>query len=202
MQMELITSPPGIFPTVLLSQKPKHSALTKIVILGRPGSGKTTFAQEIGTLLALPVFHVDKIFFKENWKKQDTEIFQKKLKHWCTKPQWVIDGNATSTLKSRLDLADLVILFDFPRLICLYQIFKRRLFKDTTHDDRASGCRERVSFDLILYMWKYKKRVKLILRELNKNYPHLPCVMIHNTNELRILKAWFYQIQKNNRKKS
>jgi len=34
----------------------------KIVIVGCPSSGKTTIANKIGSLLNIPVYHLDKIF--------------------------------------------------------------------------------------------------------------------------------------------
>lgn len=42
----------------------------KIMIFGRPGSGKSTFALQLHKLTEIPLHHVDKHFFEAGWQKR------------------------------------------------------------------------------------------------------------------------------------
>lgn len=49
--------------------------MQKITILGVPSSGKTTLANKLGSVLNIPVTHLDKIFWKEKGGiKQDVFV--------------------------------------------------------------------------------------------------------------------------------
>ncbi|MBW8308868.1 MAG: hypothetical protein K0M45_04430 [Candidatus Paracaedibacteraceae bacterium] len=54
----------------------------RIMVFGRPGSGKSTFAVEMVKKLSLPVYHVDKIFFKSHWQKRSRENFLTLKQEW------------------------------------------------------------------------------------------------------------------------
>ena len=43
----------------------------RIAIIGLPGSGKSTFAIELGKVLRVPVHHLDRHMFEPNGKKKD-----------------------------------------------------------------------------------------------------------------------------------
>ena len=41
--------------------------MQRIMIVGRPGSGKSSLAQAIGERTGLPVIHIDKIHWQPGW---------------------------------------------------------------------------------------------------------------------------------------
>lgn len=47
----------------------------KIMIFGRPGSGKSTFATWLSQSLDLPLHHLDKHFYIRNWVERDYNEF-------------------------------------------------------------------------------------------------------------------------------
>ena len=47
--------------------------INKISIIGGPGTGKSTLANNIGRELNLPIYHIDAIHHLENWKVRDSE---------------------------------------------------------------------------------------------------------------------------------
>ena len=98
--------------------------MNKIVIIGCPGSGKTTLANKLGTLLHVPVHHLDKIFWTEtDHIKQD--IFVTKQEEIMKNNQWIIDGNFTKSIDTRLLQADTIIFFEFPKIILYWRLVKR-----------------------------------------------------------------------------
>ena len=93
--------------------------MDKIIVIGCPGSGKTTFAQKLNKKLGLPLFHLDAIWHKPDRTHITREEFDVRLGELLTLDRWIIDGNYSRTLERRIDLCDTVILFDLPTEVCL-----------------------------------------------------------------------------------
>ena len=99
--------------------------MNKIIIIGIPGAGKTTFSVELGAMLHIPVHHLDKIFWKQNWTSLKQDEFRKVQNELMGEDRWIIDGNFTKSIDQRIILADTVIYFDFPRSIALWRTLRR-----------------------------------------------------------------------------
>ncbi len=156
----------------------------KIMIFGVPGSGKSTFAVELSNLLNLPVFHLDKYFYVENWQEHNTAEFLYIQERLVEKESWIIDGNALRSLKMRFNRADIALYFRCNRLVCLWRIFKRLFLKNTQIADRADGCVEKVPMRLIRYLWNFTKRVDPIIQELRRAYPNVIFYEIKNQKDI------------------
>lgn len=86
----------------------------KIMIIGSSGSGKSTFARELGKITNYPILHLDKVFHK-----YPSEIAREKLREATRififqNENVIIDGNYGSTLDERLPFADEVIWLKTP----------------------------------------------------------------------------------------
>ena len=132
----------------------------RIVIFGRPGSGKSTFAHSLHLFTKIPLYHLDKYFFIKNWQERNYNDFLKIQQSIVIQDNWIIDGNS---IKSR---ADLILYFNYSKLVCLYRIFKRFFIKHVEIDNRAIGCNEIIRFRLLKYMWIFEKRVNPIIEDL------------------------------------
>ena len=49
--------------------------IKRIMIIGRSGAGKSTAAHDLHKKLKIPLFHLDKHFFVENWEQRDYQAF-------------------------------------------------------------------------------------------------------------------------------
>lgn len=165
--------------------KLKHSPPKRIMIFGRPGSGKSTFAVALSQYLNLPLYHLDKYFFTFNWVERPYEEFLALQQHIINQDYWIIDGNSVRSLEMRYAHADLVIYFDRSRWLCLFRLMKRRLSKDKTIDDRAPHCPEILRFRLIAYMWTFHKRVASFLQCIAKNSCKKPVIYIKNDHDIQ-----------------
>lgn len=156
------------------------SHFKRIAIIGRPGSGKSTFAIQLAQTLDIPVFHVDKIFFTDNWVESPKEGFLRLHTEWINQPTWIIDGNAlNSSLGDRYAKADCVIAFTPSKWLCLWRVIKRRFSKTNPRiDDRASNCPERISWKLITYLWTYENRLHPLLQQLKLTYPDVTLIIV------------------------
>ncbi len=178
----------------------KKSQFQRIMIFGIPGSGKSTFVVQLGELLHLPVFHLDKYFYTHNWVERPAEEFLRIQKDLVEQPAWIIDGNAVRSLAMRYARADLVLYFRFNRLLCLWRVFKRLVFKDHRISDRAEGCSEQVRFRLVRYLFGFDKRVRKTLEELQTRYPHALFRELRNQNDLdALLKFLHVDAEQHNR---
>ena len=59
--------------------KEKLKDVKRISIVGGPGTGKTTLAQQLSNILKIPATHLDSVNFKPNWEKIPTEERDKKI---------------------------------------------------------------------------------------------------------------------------
>lgn len=154
------------------------------MIFGRPGSGKSTFALKLSQNTGLPLYHLDKYFFENNWVERDYNEFLKIQQSLVNQNKWIIDGNSTKSFEMRYAKADLAIYFNYPRYICYWRIFKRLFCKDKQIDDRAENCPETVRFSLLKYMWNFEERVAKQLTDLKIKYPNCRFVEITSDKDL------------------
>lgn len=91
----------------------------KIMIIGSPGSGKSTFARKLRDKSGLPLFYLDMIKHKPDRTEILREEFNIKLAEIIKMPERIIDGNYQRTLEVRMEKADTIILFDLPTEVCL-----------------------------------------------------------------------------------
>lgn len=165
----------------------------RIMIFGRPGSGKSTFALKLAKKFDLPLYHLDKYFFTTNWIQRDYEDFLEDQYAIVAQKDWIIDGNSLQSLSIRYSEADICIYFNYPRLLCLWRLIKRNFTKNTEIDDRAQGCPERISWSLIKYMWTFEYRLNNRLTQqlqmFQELYPQVKFYAVHNDQELEKVMA-------------
>lgn len=104
------------------------------------------------------------------------------------KPEsWIIDGNYTSTLDIRMAAADTIIYLDYPRTLCLYRAFKRRIqYAGKTRPDLASGCPEKLDWSHVQWIWSYRKRDhRKVLEKLEQYADRRTIIILHNPAEAR-----------------
>ena len=93
--------------------------MNKIIVIGSPGAGKSTFARALAVKTGLPLFYLDMIFHRPDKTTVPPEAFDKKLGEIIKQPQWIIDGNYLRTLPLRFEHCERVFFFDMPVDVCL-----------------------------------------------------------------------------------
>ena len=106
--------------------KVRVTAMKKIIVIGCPGSGKSTFSKALHKITDIPLFHLDMM----NWNADKTTVskavFRERLEEVLQKDEWIIDGNYGSTMEFRMKECDTVIFLDYPLDVCLDGIKERR----------------------------------------------------------------------------
>lgn len=93
--------------------------MKKIIVIGCPGSGKTTFAEKLRDRTGLPLFYLDAIWHKPDRTHISRESFDARLSEILSLDRWIIDGNYSRTVETRISACDTVVLFDLPTEVCI-----------------------------------------------------------------------------------
>ena len=93
--------------------------MRKVIVIGCPGAGKSTFARKLRDATNLPLYYLDMLWHKEDKSTISREEFDIKLNDVVKKDKWIIDGNYLRTLEMRLKECDTVFLLDYPLEVCL-----------------------------------------------------------------------------------
>lgn len=91
----------------------------KVIVIGSPGSGKSTFSRKLRDVTGLPLYYLDMLWHKPDKTTISKQEFDTKLKNILMRDKWIIDGNYNRTIEMRLKYCDAVFLMDFPVDICI-----------------------------------------------------------------------------------
>ncbi len=159
--------------------------MRKILIIGCSGAGKSTLSRKLGEKLAIPVIHLDQLWWREGWNHISREEFDEALEREMEKETWIMDGNFNRTLPVRVQHCDTVIFLDFPRYLCFLGIFQRIL---TTYGkvrpDMSPGCPERIDWDFLKFVWNFKNADRVENYERLEKDPPEKLIVLKNRREV------------------
>lgn len=108
-----------------LHQAGKDPKMKKVIVIGCPGAGKSTFSRKLRDKTGLPLFYLDRLWHKPDKTTVSKDEFDARLAEILRKEEWIIDGNFNRTLERRLAVCDTVFLLDFPLAVCLDGVSRR-----------------------------------------------------------------------------
>ncbi len=100
--------------------------MKRIMVIGCPGSGKSTFSRELSKQTGIPIYHLDMMYWNPDKTIVDKSVFRERLAKAISQEKWIIDGNYGSTLELRMEACDTVIFLDYPLEVCLEGIQMRK----------------------------------------------------------------------------
>ncbi|MCR8656636.1 DNA topology modulation protein [Paenibacillus endoradicis] len=165
----------------------------KIMIIGSPGSGKSTFSRKLGDALNLPVYHLDLYFWQPGWVQTPVDEWTVFNEDLVMHDKWIIDGYYGKTLDIRMQAADVIILFDLSPWITTYRVIKRRIqYHGKSRPDLNEGCPESLDWELVKYSWNFRKnRIPGIIERLQKSSENTMIIIIKTSKEAEvILRNW------------
>jgi adenylate kinase family enzyme len=141
--------------------------MRRVLVMGCPGSGKSTFAIALARRLGVPFVSIDRIYWQPGWREPDLDEFAAKMTAEAERPAWVIDGDYVSRGAGELrrSRADTVFWFDLPRWICMASIIARSVRTyGRERPEMAAGCPEKIDLSFWRYVWTYRaeQRPKLV----------------------------------------
>jgi adenylate kinase family enzyme len=130
--------------------------MQRVLVIGIPGAGKTTFARTLAARTGLPLIHLDAEFWQPGWKVTPRAAWRAKVAELAARPAWIMDGNYGASLDLRLPRADCVAWFDYPRHVCLRRVaWRLATGYGRVRSDLAQGCPERFDAEFLRYIWDF-----------------------------------------------
>jgi len=154
--------------------------MQKVMIIGCPGSGKSTFARALSIKTGLPVFYMDCLFWNEDGTSVSQEKLGERLNEVLLKNEWIIDGTYRRTLRARLDACDKVFLLDFPLEVCLQGIRSRI---GTVRVD-LPWIEQELDPEFEQYVKDYPSQQLLEIYTILKEYSHIDLTIFKNRDEI------------------
>jgi adenylate kinase family enzyme len=159
--------------------------MDKIAIIGPPGAGKTTLARELGSILKIKVFHLDRFFWQRGWKVKTRDTRIDILQEIVREKQWIIEGTYLSSSELHLNAADTIIFLDIPPLVCLWRLTKRhREYYGCSRRDIPEGCTDRLTKLLILRVLTFPFHDRRTLKQKLPNYKSKQIIQLHSRKEV------------------
>jgi adenylate kinase family enzyme len=120
--------------------------MRRVMVIGCPGSGKSTFSTDLARLTGLPLISLDAEFWQPGWKPMPREA-------WRAKVTRLVAADL------RLPRADTLIWFRFPRWLCLARVYLRAIGNyGQVRPEMAPGCPERLpERDFLAYIWAFQR---------------------------------------------
>ena len=157
--------------------------MRRVSIIGCSGSGKSRLAVELGSLLGLPVVHLDAVHWRPGWERPPKEEWRRRHGEFLRADAWILDGNYGGTMEERIAASDTVILLAPSRATCLIRAFRRSLRRwGRRRPDLAPGCREQLpSVEFLRWIWSYNRtHLPSMLRRLEEAAPQKSVVILRS----------------------
>jgi adenylate kinase family enzyme len=96
-------------------------------VVGTTGSGKTTLARALASIVGAPHVELDALFWEKDWKTADLDVFRARVATAIAGDSWVTDDNyrAAGVLDLVWSRADTVVWLDYALPITLSRLFRR-----------------------------------------------------------------------------
>lgn len=173
--------------------------MKKVLVIGCPGSGKSTFSSRLSKESGLPVIHLDSLYWKPGWISCSNQEFDEILSNLLPQETYIMDGNYGRTLDVRMPFVDTVFFFDFSRYLCLYRVIKRTILNHGKPGEyMGKECTESIDYTFVKSVWNFRKNQRARIINALENYKGSKNIVIfrkprqvNNYFKTRSLLRWY-----------
>ncbi len=99
--------------------------MKKIIVIGCPGAGKSTFARKLRDAFELPLFYIDMMWHRADRTTISRDELDAELLRITSLDKWIIDGNYLRSMELRMSRCDTVFFLDYSVDTCLSGAMER-----------------------------------------------------------------------------
>ena len=118
----------------------------RILLLGCPGSGKTTLGKQLGPILNIQHVQLDDYYWKEDGTCAEEDDWLETQCSLVMRESWIIEGNHLAAFEMRIKRADSVILLAPTTRVCLWRVLKRGVTSLFSRDTSPTAFRTARSY--------------------------------------------------------
>jgi len=144
----------------------------RCVVVGVTGSGKTTLAKQLSSILNIPNIELDAVHWQPNWVMMETEAFRLQVAELIAADSWIADGNYSKARDILWARATTLIWLDYPFFVSFIQLINRSIRRLLRREELWNGNKETwrgmfLSKDSLL-IWLLQS-----YPDIRKSYPNL-----------------------------
>jgi adenylate kinase family enzyme len=177
------------------SEAPPHR-LSRVVVQGTSGSGKTTVSMALSNALGIPCLELDGLYQQADWTPLDVEEFRSRVATFVDQPCWIVDGNYSHVRDILWPKATTILIVDLPKRVVMTRVIKRTILRIIRREVLWNGNRESwrnaLSLDpmrnIILWSWNsHSKYHEVVPREAREAVGPERVVVLTTTRDVRQL---------------
>ena len=153
--------------------------MNKVIVIGCPGSGKSTFSRALHELTDLPLYHLDLLSWNSDKTTVTKVVFLERLQNVIVLDKWIIDGNYGSSIELRMKECDTVFFLDYPVEVCIDGVKQRQ---GKTRSDMP-WIETEIDEELLEFIRNYNSQSKPKVLGLLKKYSEKDIVVFKSRKE-------------------
>ena len=169
--------------------------MERISVVGCTGSGKTTLARSLASLLDIPYLELDSVYHQPDWTPLPNDEFLYTVEEFTSEARWVVDGNYNShgVLDAVWERADTVVWLDPSKGVVMRQVTLRTLKRGARNEELWNGNREILwnltkgdpEKNIIRWAWTRFEpmRARYESRTVDPRWSHLDVIHLRTRNE-------------------
>jgi adenylate kinase family enzyme len=157
----------------------KERVMKKVIVIGCPGSGKSTFSRELQRKTKIPLYHLDMMYWNADKTTVEKRTFLERLDAVINTDGWIIDGNYASTMELRMEACDTVFFLDYPADVCLDGV-RERMGKPRSDMPWIENTDDE---EFIAYIKSFNESQRPQIFEMLEKYKDKSIVVFHSREE-------------------
>ena len=131
----------------------------RIAIVGTSGSGKSTLARRLSSVLDVPYFELDNLYWEPNWSNVSAEVFRERVSAVAQQERWIIEGNHKTVRDLIWQRSDCLVWLNYPLRVNLSRLVRRTFRRVFRGEPCCNGNRESLARTFgtdSIFLWALK----------------------------------------------